>query len=224
MCGRGVATLSADALASAFRIDIVDESLPTPSFNIAPTQNVPVVVGSPPERRLTTGHWSLVPAWSDQLKLKFPTFNARIETAAEKPTFKSSVTSKRCLIPFDGYYEWVSRDGAKVPHYIHRRDEQPLALAGLYSWWRPKTAAEHWVLTVTILTQESAGALRDIHDRMPVTVQAALIDRWLDPELHGDVALLREVAEAQLTEPDELEIYAVAPLRGDAPDLIAPVN
>lgn len=213
--------MSSEALARALRVDLVDEGLPAPSWNVKPTQTIPVVAGSSPERRLTPARWSLVPPWADDLKLKFPTFNARIETAAEKPTFRASVQSKRCLIPFDGYYEWLTEGSIKTPHYVHRVDDQPLAIAGLYSWWR-KPNTDEWHLTATILTRDSAGPISWLHDRMPVLLPIELLDDWLDTEISGDAALLRSVSEASLGLVDALDVYPVAPLRGDGPELIRP--
>lgn len=211
--------MSGEALAGLFHADIVEPGMPEPSFNVKPTQAIPIVVGTPPERRVALARWSLVPPWADDLKLKFPTFNARIETAASKPTFKASVKSKRCLVPFEGYYEWLTVGTTKTPFYVHRIDQQPLLLAGLYSWWRSPITDE-WHLTATILTRESAGQLSPLHDRMPVLLHPDLIDDWLNKEIPGDELLLTTASDSGLTSVSELRIDEVAPLRGDGPELI----
>lgn len=211
--------MSGEALASLFHADIVEPGMPEPSFNVKPTQSIPIIVGTPPERRVAPARWSLVPLWADDLKLKFPTFNARIETAAAKPTFKASVKSKRCLVPFDGYYEWLTEGTQKTPYYVHRIDQQPLLLAGLYSWWRSPTT-EEWHLTATILTRESAAQLAPLHDRMPVLLHPDFVDDWLNTEIPGDEGLLAAASDSGLVSVSELRIDEVAPLRGDGPELI----
>lgn len=215
--------MSTETLARALQIDLTDEGLPEPSWNVKPTQTIPVVTGSHPERRLTPARWSLVPPWADDLKLPYPTFNARVETAADKPTFRASVASKRCIVPFDGYYEWHTENGVKSPYYIRRSDSAPLALAGLYSWWR-KPGSDEWHLTATILTRDSAGPIAQLHDRMPVLVHPDLIIRWLDNDVVGDGAMLRRVSESGLSLLSDLKVDAVAPLRGDGPELIEPLT
>ena len=219
--------MSPDALASALRVDIVDEGLPEPSWNIKPTQTIAVVADTPEGRRLTPARWSLVPPWSPELKLKYPTFNARIETAAEKPTFRASVASKRCVVPFDGYYEWLTEGTVKTPYYVHRTDGSPLLLAGLYSWWRDTNAEDDqqpWHLTATILTRASCGTLTNLHDRMPVLIGPELLDDWLDSDTVGDASLLAVVSDSSCTLTDNIHMDAVAPLRGDGPELIIPVS
>lgn len=213
--------MSAQQLRSVLHIDIIDEGLPAPSWNIAPTQTIPVVVGAPPERRLTPARWSLVPPWSHTLKLPFPTFNARIETAADKPTFRASVLSKRCIVPFDGYYEWHTVGAVKTPYYIRRPDTEPLTLAGLYSWWRHPESGE-WTLTATILTRDSVAPIATLHDRMPVLVHPDQIDDWLNPDVLGDAALLQGVSDAGAEIVSQLSVDPVAPLKGDGPGLIEP--
>lgn len=213
--------MSAATLEQLFRVDLVDAPLPAPSWNIAPTQHIPLIAGTPPERRLAAARWSLVPPWADDLKLKFPTFNARSETAASKPTFRASVISQRCIIPFDGYYEWRREGSENVPHFVSRSDGQPLSLAGLYSWWQsPENKA--WHLTATILTSAAIGELAALHDRMPVLVHPSLLDDWLNPRLPGTQDTLDELVAAQVDLVRELQVFAVNPLRGDGPDCIAP--
>ena len=211
--------MSGEALASLFHADIVEPGMPEPSFNVKPTQPIPIVVGTPPERRIAPARWSLVPPWADDLKLAYPTFNARIETAASKPTFKGSVKSKRCIVAFDGYYEWLTVGSTKTPYYVHAISQQPPTLAGLYSWWR-SPSTEEWHLTATILTRASAGQLEPLHDRMPVLLHSELVDDWLNPDVPGDDALLAAASDSGLSLVPQLRIDEVAPLRGDGPELI----
>lgn len=213
--------MSAATLQRLFHVDIIEAPLPKPSWNIAPTQSIPLITGAPPERRLAPARWSLVPSWADDLKLKFPTFNARIETAAQKRTFAPSVASKRCIIPFDGYYEWRREGAENVPHFVSRTDQQPLSLAGLYAWWQ--SPVDHtWHLTATILTSAAAGELAALHDRMPVLVHPSRLDEWLDPAHSATQADLDALAAAQGELVEDLRVVAVNPLRGNGPECIAP--
>ena len=226
MCGRYVVAKTADQLWDDYDIDTMGEDMPAPSWNIKPTQLVPVVVESAAgtdtvQRRLEAARWSLIPPWVADGKPKFSTFNARSEDAATKASWKASVKSKRCLVPADGYYEWVTRGTTKTPHYIDGVDK--LTFAGLYSWWR---ASDHdpWMLTATILTMATVPELADVHDRTPVTLPAAAWDTWLDPTIVGDQSLVDwAVAEARPVA-SQLTHYEVAPLKGNGAELIQPAN
>lgn len=229
MCGRFAQVLSADDLQQAFAIDHLGTP-PAPSWNIAPTQQVAVVLESAKTgevvRRLEAARWSLVPKFATELQGKYPTFNARSETAAEKPTFAESVKSMRALVPASGYYEWKTVGAEKTPYFIHR-DEPLLSFAALYAWWRDPAKAEsddtRWVLSTTILTASATGALADIHDRVPVLVSPDWWDTWLDPTEEGTDDLVQAAVAASLDVQSELRWHAVAPLKGDGPELIAPV-
>ena len=178
MCGRFVVAGEHRDLLGLFEIEIEGDNLPGPSWNIRPTDTVSVVIDSVrgdelPVRRVAAARWSLTPSFSPTRATKVPTFNARSETAAEKPFFAASVRSKRAIIPASGYYEWKTVGDVKTPYYIHP-PEGMLAFAGLYSWWKDASLANddpaRWVLTTTILTREAVGGLRDIHERTPVAL------------------------------------------------------
>jgi putative SOS response-associated peptidase YedK len=243
MCGRYANTKSGEELGAYFEADEVDAVAMPPSWNIAPTQQVPIVVDrlskddpdGVPSRLVTTARWSLVPRWATELTSKYPTFNARSETVTEKATFKNSVVRSRGLLPADGYYEWhtvAGADGApvKTPHWITDPVDGMLAFAGLYSWWRPPQPSAQdggepapWVLTATMLTRAAHGPAASIHDRAPVTLPRETWDTWLDPTVEGDAALVdMVVAESEIVL-ERLQFHAVAPLRGDGPTLIEPV-
>ena len=190
-----------------------------PRRNIAPTSTIPIVVTTDSgERVVGPARWSLVPSWSKELTLKFPTFNARSETAAEKPTFRGSVNSHRCIVPISAYYEWTSISGSKAPHLIHRPDRPLVGLAGLYSWWSSPDTGER-IATATILTRDSAGILTTIHDRMPIALEPQDYDRWLDPSKGDGAALIAEVSETAAHTASHWDHYEVSPLRGDGPHL-----
>lgn len=230
MCGRFAQVLSAEELIQAYGIDHASP-VPTPSWNIAPTQEVAIILESAKTgevvRRLESARWSLVPRFATALKSDYPTFNARSETAAEKATFRDSVRTMRALVPAGGYYEWQTEGDAKTPYFIHR-DEPLLSFAALYSWWRDPSKAEsdesRWVLSTSILTAPASGELALIHDRVPVFVSPDWWDTWLDPTEEGSDELLQATVEASHEVQSELRWHTVAPLHGDGPELIAPVG
>jgi putative SOS response-associated peptidase YedK len=176
-------------------------------------------------RRLEIARWSLVPSWSKELKMKFPTFNARSETAAEKSMFAASVRSKRAIIPATGYYEWRTDPdtNVKTPFFIRPADGELMAMAGLYTWWKDRTATgddDGWRLTATILTSDAVETLDHIHDRNPVPIPESFWDVWLDPTVVGDQGLVDEAVRAALPVAESLEWYEVGPVKGDGPELI----
>lgn len=196
-----------------------------PTWNLKPTQPLPTAFSDHKDgsHRFEYAYWSLVPIWSKELKTKFPTFNARSETAAEKASFKASVKNRRCVIPVTGFYEWTGPKTSRTPHAIFGPNSV-LPLAGLYSWWHEPEAGddEGWHLTATILTRASAGVMEPLHDRMPVFLSDELLGDWLDPETTGDQLLLDAVSEASLPLSEQLREYTVRPLRGDGPALVEP--
>ncbi|MFM6974933.1 MAG: SOS response-associated peptidase, partial [Agromyces sp.] len=224
MCGRFAQVLNADELQQVYSVDHASP-VPEPSWNIAPTQQVAVVLESAKTgevvRRLETARWSLVPRFATELQGKYPTFNARSETAAEKATFRESVRTMRALVPAAGYYEWHTEGASKTPYFIHR-DEPLLSFAALYAWWRDpskaETDADRWVLSTTILTAPATGALAEIHDRVPVFVSPDWWDTWLDPTEDGTEELVQATVAASLEVQHELQWHAVAPLQGDGPE------
>jgi putative SOS response-associated peptidase YedK len=150
-----------------------------PRYNIAPTQLAPVIPNRG-ERRLERFRWGLVPHWARDLGIGNRLINARAETAAQKPSFRTAYRRHRCLVPADGYFEWLRDGRAKVPYWLRAADGGPLVFAGLWARWQPPEGDP--VLSFTVLTTEAVGVARDIHDRMPVLLAPEVRDRWLDPE------------------------------------------
>jgi putative SOS response-associated peptidase YedK len=195
MCGRFTLRTPIGLLAEQFRVDI-DRAL-SPRLNIAPTQQVAVVrelfdkqSGSGEsadgrQRRLDMLRWGLVPSWAKELKIGSSMINARAETVADKPAFRTAFRRRRCLIPADGYYEWQKLGRQKQPHLIRRRDEQPFAFAGLWEqWWGGGDGTGEPIETCTIITTSSNELTRPIHDRMPVILHPVDYDLWLDPQFN----------------------------------------
>jgi putative SOS response-associated peptidase YedK len=221
MCGSFALGEPTDVLTNVFDVNLVGEHLPPPSWNIRPTQQINIVVDTSTDgtvsRRLESARWSLIPSWVKGEPPKFSTFNARSEDATTKASWKESVVSKRCLVPASGYYEWVEREGKKVPFYIH--SEQTLAFAGLCSWWRAQPE-DPWMLTATILTMATVSELASIHDRNPVPLPAELWSQWLNPDFRGTQELIDEAVQAAIPVASTLSFHEVAPLRGNGPELI----
>jgi len=264
MCGRIVIAQAVGDLADDLDAWDPEETLLPPRYNVAPTSDVPIVLerlvpagspgtpaaGDPDEevpvarRELHVARWGLVPRWAKDLSVSSRAFNARSETVLEKPTFRSAVKSKRCVVPVDGYYEWCAPaegKAAKRPFYVHRADGEPITFAGLYEWWRDPAVAEgeagEWVLSCSILTMASPapdaagvrGRLGRLHDRLPIALpDEEAIAAWLNP-VDADAASLVAMARARAYEAtDGWELRevgaAVGNVRNDSPALIEPVG
>ncbi|MEW6720303.1 MAG: SOS response-associated peptidase [Thermodesulfobacteriota bacterium] len=180
MCGRFVLFTDGQVLTEQF-----DAPLPTdliPRFNIAPTQNIPVVRTSDDgEREIAFLRWGLIPSWAKDPAVGNRLINARSETAWDKPSFRAVFKRHRCLIPANGFYEWQKKERTKQPFFIKMRDERLFAFAGMWDRWR--SAAGDAVETCAILTTAANGVLAPIHDRMPVILPASVYEHWLNPEI-----------------------------------------
>lgn len=221
MCGRYTLSVPAETIAQHFGLEAVPDL--APRFNIAPTQAAPVVRLSTEREApvLDALRWGLVPAWAKDASGAARLINARAETAADKPSFRSALRRRRCLVPADGFYEWRAEGGAKQPYHIARPDGAPFAFAGLWEGWR--RGAEP-LETFTILTTDANAALRPLHDRMPVILDPADYALWLDPTA-TDPALVQPLL---VPAPDDLLTYvavgrAVNHVGNDDPTLVRPV-
>ena len=194
MCGRFTQLFTWSELIALY--NLTNDPIPNlrASWNIAPTQDVGVIITEDGGRIYKAMRWGLVPMWAKDIKIGNQAINARIETAAAKPLFRGAWKSRRCLIPASGFYEWraVEVPGkakvAKLPFYISKRDGLPLTFAGLWERWKDG------MLSCTILTCEAFDGMRDLHTRMPVMLAAESFeprlagkDPALDPSL--DVAV-----------------------------------
>jgi putative SOS response-associated peptidase YedK len=151
-------------------------------FNIAPTQMDLIIRAHDDGRRLEGSRWGLIPVWAKERGIGSRMFNARAETLLAKTAFKGLVGSRRCVIPASGFYEWQRTLTRKVPLYIYRADGAPLALAGLYTFWRDP-ANDEWVTSHTIVTCGPNDFMEPIHNRMPVVLGGDTLELWLDPSV-----------------------------------------
>jgi putative SOS response-associated peptidase YedK len=143
--------------------------------------------------------WGLIPSWwSKPLKeMKLATFNARAETVAEKPMFRSAFKSKRCLIPSSGYYEWHDTPEGKLPYYFTRRDGQPITIAGLWDEWTDKATGDK-LKSCTMVITEPNKFVANIHDRMPVILESQDFEQWERGDVKDAAALMKPASEELL--------------------------
>ncbi len=235
MCGRFVSTSTADHIAEFFGATLEAEPLPA-NHNVAPTNDIYAVLGTPDgPPKLSVVHWGLVPSWAKDVKVGQRMINARAETLAEKPAFKPLFASRRCIVPMDGFYEWMPGrpDGpltkagkpAKLPVHVRRRDGEPLAVAGLWAAWRDPDADPDapWLHSATVITTAANGTMRPIHDRMPVILPSEVWAEWLDPANRDREHLQRLLVPAA----DDLLVTAevsilVNDVRNKGPELLDP--
>lgn len=190
MCGRFTLRTPAADLARLFHLPVPE--LP-PRYNIAPTQDVAAIRSDArgEHREFALLRWGLVPFWADDPKIGYKTINARAETVAVKPAFRSAFSKRRCLILADGFYEWEQAAQGKQPYLIHRQDDRPFAMAGLWEHWEK---GERLIESCTIIVTEANDLLAPIHDRMPVIVSPDDYDLWLDPA-SGDRGKLQQLLQ-----------------------------
>jgi putative SOS response-associated peptidase YedK len=178
MCGRFTLTVSARLLAEIFDLEAMPDV--SPRFNIAPTQPVLIVrAASNDDREAVPVHWGLIPSWAKDAKIGARMINARAETVASKPSFRSAVRTRRCLVPADGFYEWKRLGDRKQPHLIRFSDRRPFAFAGLWERWHGDR--DRPVESCTIITTKPNEIVAPIHDRMPVIVHPGDYSDWLEP-------------------------------------------
>ena len=244
MCGRYASSRKPEDLIEEF--EVVDSRIEKPleaDYNVAPTKEVYAVMErtpardspEPPQRQLRTLRWGLVPSWAKDPAIGNRMINARMETVAEKPSFRRAFASRRCLLPADGYFEWYptsqkTKAGKprKQPFFIRPKDGGILAMAGLYEIWRDPTRddddPDRFRWTCTVLTTEAEDAVGQIHDRMPLMVERERWGAWLDPAVSEKDDLLGLLVPAA---PGQLEAYPVATLvsnvRNNGPELVEPI-
>ena len=221
MCGRYSLTTAPEALRRLFDFDTTPNL--QPRYNIAPTQSAPVVrPAANGGRELAMLRWGLIPSWAKEASIGNKMINARSETVAEKPSFRSAFRHRRCLVPADGFYEWRREGEIKQPYRIGMKGGAAFAFAGLWESWPGND--DDAVETFTILTTEANRRLGPIHARMPVILAPDAYDAWLAAESGSRddaLGLLRPFAEAPMA------FYRVSTRvnspRNDDPDCLAPI-
>lgn len=227
MCGR-FALPDETAVARNILVDTWNWHWQAPRYNVAPTTRVPVVMMSVGGRlELNGARWGLIPHWWIKEVLPSLTFNARSEEAAEKPTWRQSLRSQRCLMPARGWYEWSENEqvkneaGRKVkqPYFVTAQGLEVIFFAGLWAVWQGQDGSK--VLSCALLSKAAAPAIAHIHDRMPVVLKPERFEAWLDPKTQG-----QEVQEALSDAIADFASYPVGTkvnnTRNDFPELMEP--
>jgi len=222
MCGRK--TLTKDMQSIIEELAIEEWENPDnylPNYNIAPTQNSPILIDNG-KRIIKTMRWGLMPSWAKDDKFGAKMINARIETLTEKPSYRNLVSSNRCIVITDGYYEWKKEGDRKIPFYIKNPDNKLLTMAGLYDVWKdPKGKL---IPTYTVITKASEDIIAEIHGRMPVILPQAHLDIWIKTEMASST----EAIELAKTAKPKLEKYPVSTfvnsVRNNSRDCIKPFN
>ncbi len=237
-------------LLAEFDAELEDEVSIPPSWNVAPTDAVPIVlerlVEDGPDarqvRQLHVARWGLVPSWAKDPGIGSRMINARSESVLEKPAFRKAIKSRRCAVPADGYYEWKQGPGkSKQPYYVHPGAGKGLAFAGLYEWWRdqsvPAGEPGQWLLSTSILTADTPppgsestvfGKLTELHDRVPLPMDRDTLQAWLDPQADDAAALVDMVRSGVKDVAADWHVESVGKevgnVRNNRPDLIRPVE
>lgn len=235
MCGRFVSARKRLELLEEFAAerDRVAQDR-DPDYNVAPTKRIYAVLDSREdrERELRLVRWGLVPSWAKNTSGGARMINARAETVAVKPAFRSAFARHRCIIPADGYYEWQATGKAKQPHYIYRTDGGILAFAGIYELWRDESVpADHehaWYWSAAIITTDATDDIGRIHDRTPMVIAPESWADWLDPANNDRELLLATMLPATSSGAGGLTSHpvstAVNSVRNNGPDLVEPLG
>src|SRR4026209_1334311 len=204
MCGRYDNLIPRDAYSSLFRAVRVPESSSPPRYNVAPTDQIPIIRIDPRDgaREVTMARWGLIPFWMKE-KPKVPHINARAESVHKLPLFREAFAKRRCLIPATGFYEWQQRSDGKQPYRFRRKDLEPFAFAGIWEFARLNGED---ILSAAMIVGKPNPLVRGVHDRMPVMLMSEDYDRWLDPTIPAEdlKAMLRPY------DPALMEAYAVS--------------
>jgi putative SOS response-associated peptidase YedK len=196
MCGRyKLSNASLNRLLAEFAIEGAPVLDYRPRYNIAPTTNVLAVrqLEQGAKRELAALRWGLIPMWAKDTKIGYSTLNARGDTVATKPSFRSAFKKRRCLVLADGYYEWLRTGKDKQPYLYEIDGGKPFAFAGLWEWWPgPKDTKQEPIESCTIITTDANKLAAKVHDRMPVILDPDDYDTWLDPAI-DDCAKLEKL-------------------------------
>lgn len=209
MCGRyGISVTKKelkDYLGEHYNIDVLDENIIVPQYNIAPGQNVVSLINDGTKYRVGLLKWGFVPPWSKDESVGYKMINARSETIKEKPAFKKSFYQKRCVIIADGFFEWHRTTSTKTPYYFYLKNNSIFGFAGLYTVFLREDGTK--VYTCAIITTKANSLMAGIHDRMPVILNEVNAKQWLSPSL-SDLASLEKILVQY--DPKEMAVHQVS--------------
>ena len=200
MCGRFQLSVKGKQISERFNVEVFDE-LYKPNYNCAPSQKLPVITNEHPNN-LSYFQWGLIPFWAKDPKVGFRNINTRSETISEKPSFKNAFKKRRCLIPANGFYEW-KKDSNKTPYRIFVKEDKLFAIAGIWEAWRD--AESRVTNTFSIITTSANSLVVDIHNRMPVILNAEDEHVWLN---ENDIAVLNKLLVPY--NPEKMEAYTIS--------------
>lgn len=213
MCGRYTITVEEEILFARFKI-LENGGQFTPRYNVAPTQNNPVVLLNQKSQRIMAWmKWGLIPFWAKDASIGSRMINARLETLTQKPSFKTALIKRRCLVPADGYYEWSKTGNTrnKQPFRIVLKSRELFTFAGLWDEWKNEEGDK--IQSYTIITTEADSLVAKIHPRMPMILRPENEDKWIDPALK-DVDTIEKLLRPYPF--NIMEMYEVSPLVGSA--------
>jgi len=221
MCGRYTLTADQEALIEEFGPARMLASH-APRYNIAPTQEAPVLVTHNGERYIVGFRWGLIPYWAKDPAIGNRMINARAESVATRPAFREALERRRCVVLADGFYEWMTEAGGRWPMRVRLESGRLFGLAGVWERWRPPGGGDP-VRSFTILTTDATPSLQAIHDRLPVVLPPEAREQWLDPA--ADQKSLQELLRPYAHD-DPLEAYRVSRIvnspANDGPECIEP--
>ncbi|MDX1995727.1 MAG: SOS response-associated peptidase [bacterium] len=221
MCGRFVLTADPATIQQHFDLTTVPTQM-SARYNVAPTQPV-AVISNDNHRELTFYRWGLIPSWAKDMAIGNQMINARSETVEEKPAFRAAFKRRRCLIPANGFYEWAKDGKAKKPMFVHLKNQELFAFAGLWEIWHSPDGGE--IRSCTILTSEPNDLISPLHNRMAVILDKSNYDLWLSKD-----ELPPEVLKPLLRPYDEnkMDVFEVSTLvnspANDLPECIVPLS
>ncbi|KWX88703.1 hypothetical protein AMQ83_05075 [Paenibacillus riograndensis] len=223
MCGRYTITVSMEELMLWYLIEDTTIVHYAPKYNAAPMQSIPAVIHDGKQNRLGELRWGLVPSWAKEDKIGSKMINARSESLQDKPAFRNLISTRRCIIPADGFYEWKQQNGRKQPMRITLKSGELFSMAGLYDIWMD--ASGNRLSTCTIITTGANSLMADIHDRMPVILSREAESEWLDRN-NRQVPDLMKLLQPYAAE--QMRAYPVSPavgnVRNDAKELVDEVK
>jgi putative SOS response-associated peptidase YedK len=221
MCGRFDIHTAIEIIAQIFQIDSITFDI-VPNYNVAPTQNIPIVINDGKKNLLISSHWGFLPSWAKEKKTAYSMINARGETVATNKSYKDAFQNYRCLVVADGFYEWQRQDKIKIPYYIHLKSKKPMAFAGLYNNWRSPEGEE--ICSSTIVTTGANELVMPLHDRMPVILHENDFRLWLNPNEHDKDLLLPMLKPFPSEELEEYRVTTrVNSVKNNQPDNIQPI-
>ena len=226
MCGRAYETYTDEEIYIAYRNRRPLRFTIGPNYNLCPTQISPVLIVRDGEREVAPMRWGLVPAWAQDVKAadKYSLINAKGEEIEFKRSYQAALRARRCIVPVSGFFEWKREAKQKTPFAIHLSNDPIMSLAGIWELWRSKETGEE-VTSFSIITTAANSFMESIHNRMPVILDRADEEAWLDPT-NQNVADLKALLKPCNSE--KLACFAVSNLvnspRNNSPEVVAPAK